>query len=1121
MKGLPSFPKTLLEIDELSANITETDVPHDFCLQFQWDDENGEMTASLADETVYLGDGWFLRDDRTWSLPGWAESDEWWISQKIQNSEIPMLLGQVIPDMRSRDLPVLCTLVLSQENALRLEIQEVFEDSVKVTVSWKSAAPFTVTGLENYVFDGRTFYPAIPPTVIGGIFGESESTGGCEYLLCKEQIPIFMNEAMTNWKSFVHGDTDRLLRMHKIYQSAELVLVGYPEIQNGIGCSYALPMLLIDGQLHNVAASVSRQIKLGVDYVRVNDGWISVKLLQETGIGPMGRATNGFLLDKPFVLTPEEILYRGSERLHGPWERMMFPEFVWPFPEESPALGQLNFLARWGINGGLKGGLEQHAAALGAFLSIISNQSPAARILVVGKKGSIDQIQEQWAALSAMWITSTGKAAPTLDISEGIIIVTPNVLAKSKVIQTTVFDLLVLLEPDGMTKSSETQIYRHLKRLKSRLKVAVYANENTSRMTPLNRVQMSILGLVNDTETLPYKISDPRKKRKELPQPYRMVKQQQMTINRNDINFAEFEVGGKEKGVAIPPREDPLGGIVRSTGSETVLPTSYLTSEQRFVERAKELEHDAGSAAPLVPFMTYWPNYDSMTASQTKWYFYWRGEIRNERYPDTDLSYIFLYIYELINGIGWQEPLQGVQLLSGIWAAYRSKFPRLDFYLADWIADFILVHELDLPFQDLFVRSERGTTGDLMEMELMRLFRTDPKSLTLDLLSRLSDYDVLRSKFYLDLGRTDLEFYVPKVIALVDSYIHTMHGLRLIDMFHPGEPVARLRYIFRSAIYDSSIYGRTVTLRVVNVSEHAPLRDFITQLIRLTENKLRELRGFKGRLRGAVVEPEIEMIVTRYLDEKFAKAKAEKLPQQKMSIDQQKLAQLTEDSEVVRALLTVETPDEEEKDAGVIFPPFGQKREGCSAHGIEQEPVEELLSRLNSEQGLVLESLMGGGGALEEQKLAQVTGDLFMELIIDEVNEMSLELLGTLMIIQEDGIISLAEEACQALKYRDASPAIPRQTDPSNEIHWCTDGFSPEWIEFADTLSAVQLEVLYSIKMGTSSTELLHIAEMNGSMPSLLIDDINNLSMEMLGDLIIVDDTIAIEYADYFETLTR
>jgi hypothetical protein len=150
-----------------------------------------------------------------------------------------------------------------------------------------------------------------------------------------------------------------------------------------------------------------------------------------------------------------------------------------------------------------------------------------------------------------------------------------------------------------------------------------------------------------------------------------------------------------------------------------------------------------------------------MTGAQSRWYFFWRSEVRQGRYPATDLSYIFLHVYELINGVGWEEAADGYEQLSRLWEAYRDKFKRMDQYMGGWMADFSFVHSLNVPLS-LNVARPRGLAGDLAELELMRCLSGATDQLTIAVLTFMSDYDISKSKFYTGEGQEAAELYIPQ-----------------------------------------------------------------------------------------------------------------------------------------------------------------------------------------------------------------------------------------------------------------------------------------------------------------------------------------------------------------------
>ncbi|MFD2878483.1 hypothetical protein ACFTAO_24535 [Paenibacillus rhizoplanae] len=121
-----------------------------------------------------------------------------------------------------------------------------------------------------------------------------------------------------------------------------------------------------------------------------------------------------------------------------------------------------------------------------------------------------------------------------------------------------------------------------------------------------------------------------------------------------------------------------------------------------------------------------------------------------------------------------------------------------------------------------------GWRGDLAELELVRCLSAAPEQLSIEVLSVMSDYDISKSKFYTGEGKNRCgSLHPPQVVALIDAYVARKHGSNLITMFPPSPPIVRERYLFRSAVYDISLYGYSVLVPVIRVSKSPPLRSLI------------------------------------------------------------------------------------------------------------------------------------------------------------------------------------------------------------------------------------------------------------------------------------------------------
>mgnify|MGYP000568012639 FL=1 len=63
------------------------------------------------------------------------------------------------------------------------------------------------------------------------------------------------------------------------------------------------------------------------------------------------------------------------------------------------------------------------------------------------------------------------------------------------------------------------------------------------------------------------------------------------------------------------------------------------------------------------PFFHVFPDYQMMNFQQLRTYFTWRTDVRRGVVRKTSFSYVFLYIYELINHIGVKDDREGLEKL--------------------------------------------------------------------------------------------------------------------------------------------------------------------------------------------------------------------------------------------------------------------------------------------------------------------------------------------------------------------------------------------------------------------------------------------------------------------------
>lgn len=65
------------------------------------------------------------------------------------------------------------------------------------------------------------------------------------------------------------------------------------------------------------------------------------------------------------------------------------------------------------------------------------------------------------------------------------------------------------------------------------------------------------------------------------------------------------------------------------------------------------------------------------------------------------------------------------------------------------------------------------------------------------------------------------------------------------------------------------------------------------------------------------------------------------------------------------------------------------------------------------------------------------------------------------------------------------------------------------------------MQAIHALLGVNPDTELMRVAEQYGTMAALLLDEINDVAMETIGDLLIDGDRIVPEYIDVFEHVKR
>lgn len=155
-------------------------------------------------------------------------------------------------------------------------------------------------------------------------------------------------------------------------------------------------------------------------------------------------------------------------------------------------------------------------------------------------------------------------------------------------------------------------------------------------------------------------------------------------------------------------QDDPKGGAGR-----------WLSEAELFYRQGLLMADFEDDCPYNSTFKSYFPTYNAMSDRQLRGYFTWRAQVRRGNIEETSTSFAFLYLYELICGIGVDDPLDGFDKIKGFWDAYRAFEPGIDRFARVWLQDYAVFHGLD----PKLLRDSKTVMFDNALIELRRAAR--------------------------------------------------------------------------------------------------------------------------------------------------------------------------------------------------------------------------------------------------------------------------------------------------------------------------------------------------------------------------------------------------------------
>ena len=172
-----------------------------------------------------------------------------------------------------------------------------------------------------------------------------------------------------------------------------------------------------------------------------------------------------------------------------------------------------------------------------------------------------------------------------------------------------------------------------------------------------------------------------------------ILRKEEKSTEEINLNFEDTQLVPKEIKRMIESYQYSLPGSVRR--------------EQNFYLQGKLVASYEDHYEGKQSFLRYYPTYHDLTVGQARTYFTWRTKIRQNIYEKISDSYAYIYLYELLNGIGIKNPEAGLDKLITFNKNYAQKFsPEMSAYLERWIRDYIIFYNINKTNNTFFVKEQ-------------------------------------------------------------------------------------------------------------------------------------------------------------------------------------------------------------------------------------------------------------------------------------------------------------------------------------------------------------------------------------------------------------------------------
>lgn len=432
----------------------------------------------------------------------------------------------------------------------------------------------------------------------------------------------------------------------------------------------------------------------------------------------------------------------------------------------------------------------------------------------------------------------------------------------------------------------------------------------------------------------------------------------------------------------------------------------YQNRRSLFLNQAKLLEFYKDDYEGEYISHCYYPTYDLLNNQELRSYFAWRTKVRNGDIQPSCSSFAYLYLYELINGIGTGTPVEGLHKMDDFAAAYKEYESSLMNYYANWRKSYIIYYNLS----DSFLGGEERE-GEEAHMAVLDSAQEQTDDAIAAAVKQLAPGWLNRSKFY-KTHQTDMD----RVIVQVLRRMHQHYSARSKRTFSEQLFGSRETYpvdLFCHAVFCDPLRHENSRYYITDSHYYECRNGYWTETSCFIDSHKRRklenlMKTIDASLRVAlndgkpIKSPSQLKWVTKVIEEEVAALletqKQQEAAAKRVQIDYSALAQIRREAAITQEKLATEEEIEEEAPPAVQPPP---------------PPPEALPGDcpLDKTQYRLMQNLLYGGDTSWVQREGKM-----VSVLLDSINEILYETFQDAVIEDEQVVEDYIDELKEMVK---------------------------------------------------------------------------------------------------------